>query len=404
MLSASYSKPPLILSKKKKTATKKNRELSDQNARLLALAEHVANFGCWQLDLSKPGGATWSPGMFRVFGIEPKAKAIDWVEYTSFIHPDDLESAIKNSEVMMNSPLNHRESFDYRIIHRDGSIHTLRSQRQVVAVNDEGKAKVVVGVDQDITEQKLAEEKIQQYSKHLEDLVEERTRQLQEKERLAAIGQTAGMVGHDIRNPLQAITSDLYLISEELKENPQCGNLEGVQESLNAINDNIFYINKIVSDLQDYTRPIAPNKKKINLKDLISTVMTGVKIPQRIKTQVTIAPELTIVSDQDYLRRILTNLLLNAMQAIPSTGAVTIGAANLKDKTTITVEDNGIGISKETRDKLFTPLFTTKAKGQGLGLAVVKRLTEGLDGKVIVESQEGKGTKFTIELPRNKAV
>lgn len=531
MLSASKSESHLILPKKK-PSTKKNSDLSDQNVKLLALAEQVAHFGCWELDVSKTG-AVWSPGMFRIFGIEPRTTGFTWEEYTSFIHPDDLESADKNAQLMMNSPLNHRESFDYRIIRRDGAIRIIRSQRQVVKIDSEGKVKVVVGVDQDVTDRKQDEEalrrseerfravaeaanvmvyeydlvnnivhvvrgenelmgfepkeggertigwvtsrihpddvshllaiwnkaknnpdvnrysleyrirhkdgryiivkdtakavkdssgktvlfiggirditqrkhdqnKIQQYNKHLEDLVEERTKQLQEKERLATIGQTAGMVGHDIRNPLQAITSDIYLISEELKECPQISKLQGIQESLCTINENIFYINKIVSDLQDYTRPIAPNKTETNVKVLIDTVVAAVKMPQTIKTQIIVAPELTIVTDQDYLRRILTNLLLNATQAIPNTGSISIKAINNKSKTVITIKDSGIGIPKAVREKLFTPLFTTKAKGQGLGLAVVKRLVEGLNGSINVESQEGKGTKFIVELPLKK--
>jgi PAS domain S-box-containing protein len=395
---ASQSDSRSIHRKARKALKRKDTKLTDQSTKLLELAEQVAHFGSWELDLSKTR-ANWSPGMFRVFGVEPRKNGFKWEEYASFIHPDDLASANENVQIMLNSPLNHRESFDYRIIQRDGSVHVIRSQRQVIGVDAEGKAKVVVGVDQDVTEQKQTEEKIQQYSKHLEDLVEERTRQLQEKERLAAIGQTAGMVGHDIRNPLQAITGDLYLISEELKENPQCSHLQGVQESLSAIAENIFYINKIVSDLQDYTRPIAPNKTDTNLKALLDMVVAAVKIPQRIKAQVIAAPELTIVTDQDYLRRILTNLLLNAIQAIPNAGSITVGAVKRKDRTVITVKDDGVGVAKEARDKLFTPLFTTKAKGQGLGLAVVKRLVEGLNGRVSVESQEGKGTKFTIELP-----
>jgi PAS domain S-box-containing protein len=222
-------------------------------------------------------------------------------------------------------------------------------------------------------------------------------KQLHESERLAAIGATAGMVGHDIRNPLQAMTGDLYLIKEALKEDN--GDKKLVHESVDAIEDNIAYINKIVSDLQDYTRPIAINKKDTNVKTVINSVMASIEIPQRIQTVVVVDPEYTIKTDHDYLRRILTNIVLNAVQAMPNGGILRIQATGVEGKNMISIEDNGVGIPDNVKERLFTPLFTTKAKGQGLGLAVVKHLVDGLNGSVSVESEVGKGTKFTIVLP-----
>jgi signal transduction histidine kinase len=99
------------------------------------------------------------------------------------------------------------------------------------------------------------------------------------------------------------------------------------------------------------------------------------------------------------LQRILTNLTNNAIQAMPNGGKLNISASSKNGKATITVQDTGEGVPEEVRSKLFTPLITTKSKGQGFGLAVVKRLTEGLGGTVTFESEVGKGTKFTIELP-----
>jgi PAS domain S-box-containing protein len=252
---------------------------------------------------------------------------------------------------------------------------------------------------EDITERKKLQQELENYTKDLEKLVYERTKQLQDKERLAAIGQTAGMVGHDIRNPLQAIIGDIYIAKEETKSVPDSEAKQSMEETFMAIEENVFYINKIVSDLQDYTRPIVPNRKETNVEHLINTVMESIKVPQKIQTQIDVTPDLTIKSDQDYLRRMLTNLVLNAIQAMPKGGKLGIQANNQENKTIITVEDSGVGMPANVKEKLFTPLFTTKAKGQGLGLAVVKRLVEGLNGNIQIESEEGKGTKFTIELP-----
>jgi len=228
----------------------------------------------------------------------------------------------------------------------------------------------------------------------IEDITDE-----EQNKRLSAIGQTAGMVGHDIRNPLQAITSDIYIIREELKTIPQCVQNEGLNESLATIEENIFYINKIISDLQDYTRPLAPVNTKVKLKELLQSAITGIKIPKIIKTRIEGQDNLTICTDADYLKRILGNLIINAIQAMPEGGELTLQAKQIKDKVRISVKDTGVGMPNEPADKIFTPLFTTKSKGQGLGLAVVKRLVEELKGRITYESQKGKGTEFIVELP-----
>ncbi|MCW3996917.1 MAG: PAS domain S-box protein [Candidatus Bathyarchaeota archaeon] len=229
-------------------------------------------------------------------------------------------------------------------------------------------------------------------------IVEDKTEEERTK-RLSAIGQTASMVGHDIRNPLPAITGDLYLLKEELKGMPKSKRRQLMDESIDAIDKNIAYINKIVSDLQDYTRPLKPNVEKVNLTELIAGTLLVENIPNNIETLVNVARELYVRTDPAYLRRALSNLIINAVQAMPNGGKLMISAQQISDKMLIGIADTGVGIPEEVKSKVFSPLFTTKAKGQGLGLAVVKHLLDGLNGKISFESQEGKGTKFTIELP-----
>lgn len=215
-------------------------------------------------------------------------------------------------------------------------------------------------------------------------------------ERFVVIGQTAGMVGHDIRNPLQAITSDLYLIEEELKSHPACTS-EDIAESIDSINENIAYINKIVSDLQDYTRTLKVNPTVVNLKVLFSELPTT--IPPNIESHIDVPENLTIKTDATYLKRIITNLVINAVQAMPNGGKITISTAIQAGRVLISVADTGVGIPLEIQPNLFKPMFTTKAKGQGLGLAVVKRLVEALNGSVSFESKVGQGSKFIVSLP-----
>ena len=225
-------------------------------------------------------------------------------------------------------------------------------------------------------------------------------KQLNDSERLAAIGATAGMVGHDIRNPLQAIIGDLFLLKDFLKSMPEVPIKRDVSESLEEMEKNVGYINKIVADLQDFSRKLEPECTNVNLHDLVMRVFKPIAIPDNLNPTIEIDSSIQISTDITLFTRILTNLIINAIQAMPNGGKLFIGASQLQDKVIISVKDTGVGIPEEIKPKLFTPMTTTKAKGQGLGLAVVKRLVESLKGNISFESQVGEGTKFIIELPR----
>jgi signal transduction histidine kinase len=247
------------------------------------------------------------------------------------------------------------------------------------------------------------EKRLQVYSENLERLVDERSRQLKESERFVAIGQTAGMVGHDIRNPLQGILSDVFLVKEYLALMQDSSEKNNIQESLTEIEKNIEYINKIVADLQDFARPLRPIVQNTDLDALIDDVLRKSLIPENIEISSHVSDGAKrIVADPDLLTRVLTNLIINAVQAMPEGGKLSVNAYREMEDVVVSVEDTGAGIPEEVKPKLFTPLFTTKSKGQGFGLAAVKRLIESLGGNVRFESQEGKGTKFILRLPQSK--
>ena len=254
-----------------------------------------------------------------------------------------------------------------------------------------------------LTKQKILQDQLEHYSKHLEALVEEKTKQLKDSERLAAIGQTAGMVGHDIRNPLQAIIGEVYLANSEITSLPDSEEKTNLLESLNMIKQNIEYMNKIVLDLQDFAKPLNPCPEETNIEKMIQELLIRNGVPAKIQTEAKIESDARIIkADSAYMKRIIGNLVSNAVQAMPDRGKLAVQAYREKTAVVITVQDTGVGINEDAREKLFTPLFTTKAKGQGFGLAVVKRLTEALGGTVTFESQEGKGTTFTIILPSSE--
>jgi PAS domain S-box-containing protein len=286
-------------------------------------------------------------------------------------------------------------------------IHTKANGSQVsVASNwtlrrdNDNKPVAIVETTNDITEAKKAEEKLEEYQKNLEKLVEERTKQLKDSERLAAIGATAGMVGHDIRNPLQAITGDVYLAKTELASLPESDEKKNTLESLTEIEKNIDYINKIVQDLQDYARPLNPKAEETDLKVIIAKLFEKNSWPDNIELSVKVENSAKkITTDAYYINRIMYNLIINAVQAMPNGGKLTVHAFQDPKEIVMVVKDTGIGIPKDIQGKLFTLMFTTKAKGQGFGLPVVKRMTESLGGAVTFESEEGKGTTFTVRLP-----
>jgi len=243
------------------------------------------------------------------------------------------------------------------------------------------------------------------YSDYLQELVEERTRELKEaqesllkSQRLAAIGEAAAMVGHDLRNPLQAIVNSLYLAEKKLESSPNVD----LAEIIKTMGEQVEYANKIVSDLQDYARPLKPKLEQISVQQLVNDTFSTISAPEAVKVSVEIEEDLDfpkLLVDASFMKRVFANLVMNALQAMPDGGQLTIRVSRTPETVFIQFQDTGVGIPEENLDKLFQPLFTTKAKGLGLGLAVCKRLVEALNGSITVKSNAGKGTIFIIELP-----
>ena len=261
-----------------------------------------------------------------------------------------------------------------------------------VYTDEAGEVQGVFAAARDITELKKAEEQAQESAEKLKDA-----------ERLAAIGATAGMVGHDIRNPLQAIIGDLYLAKTDLSSSPESEEKGSIQESLESIEKSVDYVNKIVADLQDYARPLRPVTQEIDIEPVVNDLLTRNAVPENIRVSSRVEKDAQkVVVDPSLLKRILGNLFTNAVQAMPEGGKLSLHFFREATDYVMRVKDTGIGIPEEVRDKLFTPLFTTKSKGQGFGLAVVKRLTEALNGTVAFESVQGTGTTFVVRLPQER--
>jgi signal transduction histidine kinase len=227
---------------------------------------------------------------------------------------------------------------------------------------------------------------------------------LKERERMATIGETSAMVGHDLRNPLQVV----YLLGSRLGkkigalrdsgvDDSDIEDLEYIEEKLK---DQTNYMNKIVSDLQDFSKNIKVAYEDADLEQTVVDVIGTLKVPENIEVSVRLEERLRSVrADSNLFKRVFTNLLTNGIQAMPEGGSMAVTGTATDDLATVVVSDTGSGISEENMSKLFQPLFTTKAKGTGLGLSVCKRIVEAHRGEITVESELGVGTSFTINIP-----
>lgn len=250
------------------------------------------------------------------------------------------------------------------------------------------------------------EHSLQGYYEQLEDEVEKRTKdleQVQEKlirsERLAAVGELASGVGHELRNPLNVIRNCAYLLNMSLTDKKD----EEALNTLKVLDKQIDTANKIVTDLLDFTRIKPPSLIKIDLNNLINESLSWVTVPKNITMTTNLnGNSLQVKTDAEQISRVFTNIISNAIQAMNGKGELKIDTGIEDSLAWIQFADTGCGIPEENLEKIFEPLFTTKPKGIGLGLAITKRLVEQNGGKIEVASQIDKGTTFTVKLPLEK--
>jgi len=231
----------------------------------------------------------------------------------------------------------------------------------------------------------------------IRDLTEKK--ELEEKlsnaKRLAAIGELAGMVGHDLRNPLAAIKNAVYFLKKKgalIKE-------EQAKTMLETMEAGIAHSDKIINDLLDYSREMHLELTKYSARTLVDESIAMIEVPDRIQIVNHVYEVTFIWVNSDKMKRVFINLIKNAIEAMPENGTLKISSYQTGDQVEIAFADTGSGIPKETLQKLFTPLFTTKAQGMGFGLAICKRIVEEHGGLITVETEHGKGTTFKINLP-----
>jgi PAS domain S-box-containing protein len=218
---------------------------------------------------------------------------------------------------------------------------------------------------------------------------------LLKSERLAAIGQLASAVGHEIRNPLGVIKNSAYFLNMMLKDVAD----EKVVKHLKILEKEVNSANLIISDLLDFARKKPLTLVKTDLNETVKNTLSKITVPENIKVEIKLGEISKMLLDEERVQRVCHNLILNAVQAMPEGGKLAIQTTKQDDSAKLIVQDTGVGIPKEIVPRLFTPLFSTKAKGIGLGLVICKQIVEGHDGNITVDSRVGEGSTFTVKLP-----
>ena len=255
---------------------------------------------------------------------------------------------------------------------------------------------------------KQARQELEDYGRTLEEKVEQRSQQLKkiqaqlmQSEKLASLGRLASGVAHEINSPLTGILTFSHLLMRKLKDNPE------LQRELELIVRETTRVSTIVRGLLDFARESKPQKRPCNINDLIlhtlslvehQSVFHGIRIVKNLDPQVAMA-----LLDANQIQQVFMNILLNAADAMPAGGTLTITSTMAPEDSFVQVRfaDTGTGIPEKNLHRIFDPFFTTKAdkKGTGLGLAVSYGIIERHRGHIEVQSEEGKGTAFTIKLP-----
>jgi len=264
---------------------------------------------------------------------------------------------------------------------------------------------------EEIAERVRAEEVLKEYSGQLEEMVEKRTKELRDaqeqlvrRERLAVLGQLAGGVGHELRNPLGAIKNAAYFLNMVIEDpDPE------VKETLEILDKEVGTCAKIISSLLDFARPKPLVRRKVDVNEVVQEALSRTTVPENVEVVSQLGEALpAILADPDQLTQVFSNIILNGIQAMPEGGQLVVKTSEVsgklpKSEVAVSITDTGVGISEEDLEKIFEPLFTTKAKGIGLGLAVTKTLVEGHGGSIEVESTVGEGSTFTVRLPNKGA-
>ncbi len=359
------------------------RDLTERYSLISSLTKKEERFqditnstGDWIWEVNKDGVFVFTNSCAeKIIGYTPDE--IIGKNFVNFLVPNHHAPAM----AFLRKQKNKKESFAYelRSFHKSGKVVVL-DIKAVSILNDSGAVIGYRGVTRDITE------KIEMHKKLLKS------------ERLAVVGELATMIAHDLRNPLQSISTAMYCLEKVIPEE----NSEKTKKLVANVKNSLNYSDKIVRELLDYSAKIKLDLAKTAPSDLIKKALSTITVPSEIKLLNNSKNKPVVYVDVNRIRRVCVNIITNVFDAMPKGGTLTISSKTEKNNLEIRFSDTGEGMTKQQIKKLMIPFVTTKAKGMGLGLAISKRIIEAHHGKIVVNSIVGQGTTFTVVLPLQK--
>ncbi|MFX0102972.1 MAG: nitrogen regulation protein NR(II), partial [Candidatus Hodarchaeota archaeon] len=316
------------------------------------------------------------------------------------IHPDDL---INFKKLLEKNEGELEASMVFRMQRKDTMYIWVEVTRKVISLKERERKNLVIF--RDISERKMFEESLIRLNEKLELRVKQRTKALQDaqeriiyQEKLATIGKIAGSIAHELRNPLFVINNSIYYLNKKLTNSNQ-----KIRKHLDIIQEELKKSTDIISSLFNYWNEQPHSFQEANINDIINLLLEDTQIPNNIRLKKNLDADLLIINvNKIQIQLAFRNIIANALQAMPQGGNLEIGTVRMKNIVEIEFKDTGRGMEKKNLQKIFDPLFTTKTKGIGLGLTIVKDIVENHKGTIEVESQVGIGTTFLIRLPMKK--
>src|SRR5438309_1209160 len=354
-----------------------SKALSDTGLRFRLLVDSVIDYAIFMLD-TEGRVVTWNPGAERIKGY--RAQEIRGRHYSCFYPEEALRAGTPAHLLQVAAAEGRCEDEGWRL-RKDGS--RFWANVVITEVRDgAGRLRGFSKVTRDLTEPRRAQEALEEKTRDLEAAQEALVR----RERLAILGQLAGGVSHELRNPLGVVKNSAYYLRMILPDDHPAG------KHLGIIEREVEAANRIVAALLDFARFSVPSRVPSDLNAVVRTCVERETVPDTVTVAAPLAEDLPLVAvDPDHIGLALGNLIRNALQAMPDGGALTVETSWTAEDVLVGVADTGGGIAPEHLDKIFEPLFTTKTRGFGPGLALVKRLLEANGGQITVESAPGQG-------------
>lgn len=357
----------------------------------LKLAMQMARMGMWDWNI-ETDVEIWDEMTHALFGVPVGAFNTTMDVFAALVDPDDQQAVDEMVSICRDTGA----PFDmqYRLVRADGQRRWMHSLGQIY-FDSEGKPQHMVGVVQDITERKQAEQ--QQLDLALE------------RERVQLLKNVLHTMSHDLKTPLAAINTSLYLLERATSD-------EQRQPRIDSIKEQVTQLDKLIQDILTLARLDHTPQLKVDSVDLNGLIESAVHLlrasaeRKHIGVQLTLASDIEpVAADRGEIQRVLVNLIENAINYTPEEGSVRVRSSISNDSATIEISDTGIGIHADDLPNIFDRFYRANDAraavegGTGLGLAIVKQIIDMHSGSIEVESQRGRGTTFRVKLPLHHA-